>query len=293
MKRALCIWLPHWPLQRLAAARAELSDRAVVLYELHASGGAKVVASCPRLGNAAAARWAEGASGIRVGMPLAEATALAFAAEQPLHLEPADPLADRLAIEAVAEWCGRFSPAVGLEETAAAESLWLDVTGLGALSGGEEPLARQVVRAFGERGWTARVAVADTLGAAWAVAHFAPLVCDEKGEQNGADPGSAILSALAEPLIVPPGETARALAPLPVAALRLADETVGLLAELGLRRIEQVAALRRETLRAVRAAIARAARPRGGARPRHWWPGRSSPSGVSSGCSNIPRAGAR
>ncbi len=249
MKRALCIWLPNWPLQRLAAARAEPSatppgDPSVVLYELHASGGARVAAWCPRLSTAASVPWLDVAGGIRPGMPLAEATSLAAccAPGQSLHLETFDPPADRTAIEALAEWCHTFSPTVGVEESSAPESLLLDITGLGNLCGGEPSLARQIAHAFGQRRLIARLAVADTLGAAWAVVHFAQL--SGGGTQNA----QAILAALQEPILVPAGAARAVLAPLPPAALRLPAETCDLLAELGLRRIEQVAALPRETL---------------------------------------------
>ncbi len=220
----------------------------MVLYELHASGAAKVTASCPKLATAAAAPWTHTTDGIRPGMPLAEATSLAARAASdeaaaPPHLELVDPLADRLAIEELAEWCAPFAPTVGLEESPAPESLLLEVTGLGRLCGGEEKLARRVVAAFAERGLTVRAALADTLGAAWAVAHFAPLECPERTSEV-----EAILAGLAEPLIVPEGESPAALDPLPPAGLRLPADTCTLLAELGLHELRQIAALRRETL---------------------------------------------
>ncbi len=277
MKRALCIWLPNWPLQRLAATRAELSSRAVVLYQWHAARSARVVAYCPALAAAAAGPWDDDprhTAGIRAGMPLAEATALAdFAhggareeskrtklqqtksqAAEPLHLEMHDPLADRLALADLAEWCQRFSPSVGFDQEKEnekeegdkgqqPEGLLLDASSLGSLFGGERALARRVAREFREQGFTARVAIADTPGAAWAMAHFADL--EMIGESRDAE---AILSAIGVPVVVPPGQTWAAIAPLPVEALRLPEETCGLLAELGLRRIEQVAALPRATL---------------------------------------------
>ncbi|MBI3837244.1 MAG: DNA polymerase Y family protein [Planctomycetia bacterium] len=328
MKRALCIWLPNWPLQRLATAREELRSQAVVLYQLQASGNARVVAYGAHLASASASPWDEDSQrtgGIRPGMPLAEATALAGytqstgarlkaggrrleeATALPLHLEMADPLADRLALEELAEWCQRFGPTVGLEEAVPPESLLLDVTGLGPLVGGEPALAERVVREFHLRNLTARVAIADTPGAAWAVAHYAdleipaaahdlepsekplphpnslspgemepippsPLMGEGRGEgeyvsprpphpalshdhaSHGARRGAldrslaAILSALRVPLVIPASHTWAALAPLPVEALRLPPQTCALLAELGLRRIEQVAALPRATL---------------------------------------------
>jgi protein ImuB len=235
-------------------------------------------------------------------MPLAEATALAAYASAPaLHLEVADPLADRLALEELAGWCQRFSPTVGLEEAEEPQSLLLDVTGLGPLVGGEQTLARTVVAEFGKRGLTARVAIADTLSAAWALAHFAALEpADDSTRRSGlvltsapqpgrsgicltsapqADPvrlkpdlpdctalepageerdsevpdstaldATAILSLVRVPLVVSEGQAWAALEPLPVEALRLPAETCALLADLGLLRIDQVAALERATL---------------------------------------------
>jgi protein ImuB len=252
----------------LAATRAELSERAVVLYQLHSSGSARVTAYCPRLSRAAAAVWQDlpgvaktgcphsrWSAGIRPGMPLAEATALASFARAAgrgkaasLHLEMADPFADRAALVRLAEWCQRFSPSVGLEEAEAAECLLLDVTGLGRLLGGEDKLLEQVVRDFQARGLTVRVALADTPSAAWAMAHFTPLEGALGGELADASTDEAILAALARGVLVRPGETAAALGPLPVAALDLPAEIETLLAELGLERIEQVAALPRSTL---------------------------------------------
>lgn len=171
------------------------------------------------------------------------AAAGSHGASSPLHLELADPLADRLALAELAEWCQQFSPSVALEEAEEPQSLLLDVTGLAKLFGGEGALARRVVRAYNQRGLAVRVALADTLGAAWALAHFADLKC--RGETQDA---AAILSALRVPLVVPAGESWPRLASLPAEALRLPEETCTLLADLGVRRIDQIAALPRATL---------------------------------------------
>ncbi len=189
-------------------------------------------------------------------MPLAEATALAMRAEDfqsqaELHLEAADSWNARRELEALADNCLRFAPTVGIEEAPEPDSLLLDVTGIGSLCGGEETLARQIVADFRARRLTVRVAIADTPGTAWAMTHFAPLECaagraDAAGGVEGNE--TAILTALAEPLLVPAGESALALASLPPAALRLPSETCLLLTELGIWQIEQLAVLRRETL---------------------------------------------
>src|SRR6185312_9166328 len=75
------------------------------------------------------------------------------------------------------------------------------------------------------QGWMARVAVAATVGAAWALSRYAQPVCIAPAEQI-------------EPL----------LRSLPLAALRLPDEKLLLLARLGLRRVGDVLNLPRREL---------------------------------------------
>jgi protein ImuB len=213
MTRVLCVWLPHWPIQRLISEQPRLRLRALALYEERGPKGAVVADCC-----SAASR-----QGVAPGMTLAEARSYAPA----LHAERCAAAADRLALEKLAACCQEFSPTVGLEEAWQPEALLLDVTGLDRLHGDEEALVRRLHRSFAGRGWHVRVGLADTPGAAWAVARFA------------ADSG---------PIIVLPGETWAALRPLPVAALRLPEETRRWLGELGVERIEQLESLPRETL---------------------------------------------
>ena len=85
-----------------------------------------------------------------------------------LDIRPADPegdLADlnRLAITAARRW----SPIVALS---GADGLFIDITGAAHLFGGEARMARRIVRLLARLGVTARIAVADTAGAAWALA---------------------------------------------------------------------------------------------------------------------------
>jgi protein ImuB len=97
--------------------------------------------------------------------------------------------------------------------------VWLDVTGCGHLFGGEEELLADLVQRLERAGYAARAALAETPGAAWALARFA-----------GAE----------QPLIVQPGGGAAALAALPVAALRLPGVIVDGLSRMGLRCIGEV-----------------------------------------------------
>src|SRR5688572_22498376 len=81
--------------------------------------------------------------------------------------------ADRAALAVAAGALGRFSPLVGLENAPRPESIFLDVTAVAGLFGGEQALAQSVWETLAARRLTARVAVADTIGAAWALAHYA------------------------------------------------------------------------------------------------------------------------
>jgi protein ImuB len=120
----------------------------------------------------------------------------------------------------IVECCGRFSPTVGFDPNDD-RSVFLDITGLAHLFGGEPAMIEAIVRDLRPFG-TIRVAVADTLGAAWAAVHYG-------GESAVADQ-----------------KTAAFLHSLPIEALRLPAEMVRLLHELGLVRIGQLESLPRE-----------------------------------------------
>ena len=205
-------------------------------------------------------------TGIQPGMPLAEALTLheffvlrqAGRAGEPaeLHLEAHDPAADRLALAGWAAECQRFSPTVGLEEGRRPDCLLLDVTGLAGLFGGEPALARQVAEWFAERGFTARVVLADTVGAAWAVAHYATSLNEQfqnEVSQAAASPDAQWFS------IVPPGAAAGLVAGLPIAALRLPEPTRVLLGQLGIERIGALCRLPRKPALPFRTATGAAA----------------------------------
>ena len=157
--------------------------------------------------------------GLRLGMALADARAMYPA----LPVADADAEADRHMLEAVADWCDRYTPLVGLDPP---DGLTLDIAGCAHLFGGETALARDLVRRLALQGFAARAAVADTVGCAWAVARY--------GGQG----------------VVPRGATEAAILPLPVAALRLDPAIVAELATVGLKRIADLAARPRAPLAA-------------------------------------------
>ena len=216
-KRIACLHLPNWPIQRLMVARPEWRGSALVL---HAPSGRR--GECVSACSDAATR-----QGVRLGMPMAEATALCTDCRARFLAH--ETVADREALEKLAEWSEQFSPLVGLEEAAQPDSLLLDVTGLGPLCQGEASLGRTMIEKCHDRGLEVCIGIAQTVGAAWAAAHFAT-------EQRLA--------------IITSDEMLGAIHSMSVAALRLPEETVHLLGELGVQRIDQLLALPRDGLTA-------------------------------------------
>jgi protein ImuB len=98
-------------------------------------------------------------------MALADARAMYPA----IAVADADPAADRRLLTAIADWCDRYTPLVGLDPP---DGLVLDVTGCAHLLGGEAALGRDLVRRLAAQGFQARVAVADTVGCASAMARY-------------------------------------------------------------------------------------------------------------------------
>lgn len=138
-----------------------------------------------------------------------------------LEIGEADPATDLAGLEALARWCGRYSPWTALDGE---DGIIIETTGCDHLFGGETALLADIVRRLGRAGIEVRPALADTPAAAWALARFRP------SEGTPAGPLSA-------PPIAPSGETMVRLAALPIQALRLPPETVEGLERLGLRRI--------------------------------------------------------
>ena len=160
---------------------------------------------------------AAAALGLYVGQKAADAAALV----PELITADADPEGDLEALGALADWCVRFSPAVAPD---APDGLLLDVTGVAHLWGGEAGMLDDLVTRLAANGIPIRAAIADTAGAAWALARFS------------------------EVRIAPPGGQGPLLAELPSAALRLDEVAAAQLPRLGLTRVGRVMALPRAQL---------------------------------------------
>ena len=103
--------------------------------------------------------------GLRAGMPLAQAQALVPG----LAIAPAAPAAENEGLRQLAGWCLRYAPLASADPP---DGIWIDVTGSTHLHGGETGLLRDLVARFAAYGVTARVAIADTPGAAWGLVRY-------------------------------------------------------------------------------------------------------------------------
>jgi protein ImuB len=201
MTRIASIWLRELAIERWAKASdsppeafAERGDWPVVLTTEGAHG--PIIHAVTR---------AAGTRGARPGARLTDARALAPG----LIAVPADPVGDAALLQRFAHWVGRWSPLVETD----GDGLRLDVSGIAHLFGGEDGLAADIQQRFARLGFSARIAIAPTAAAAWALARFGP---------SPAEGGRDLLQQLA---------------PLHVSALRLDPDTVRTLERLGLKTI--------------------------------------------------------
>lgn len=153
---------------------------------------------------------AAAAQGLVPGMPLATARAMLPA----LEIIDADPVADAKTLNAIADWCDRFTPLVALDGQ---DGLFLDISGCAHLFGGEAAMLRTIGRSLSDQGFIVNVAIAGTPVTARAIAHTR------------------------EQQIVASGKEAAAVAPLPVSALGTDEKIVRGLQRAGLKTIGDVA----------------------------------------------------
>ncbi len=209
MRRVLSLFLSNWAIDRRRINNAR-SDRPFALVTIIA--GRRIVT--------AANASAEG-EGIAPGRSMADARAL----RPDLGVAEADFAGDAAALAILARWCNRFSP---FASPCGPDGIFLDITGCAHLFAGEAGLAAQLVERLERQGIECRAAIADSFGAAWAMARC----------------GGTVVA------VVPQGGAGQALAELPVMALRLESDIAVLLMRLGLRRIGDLYAMPRAALAA-------------------------------------------
>ncbi|UWQ37008.1 DNA polymerase Y family protein [Leisingera aquaemixtae] len=244
-RRILSLWFPRLGAERiLRAERGGIGGPLAVAEEV---SNTQVISAL----NAAAL-----AEGLQPGQPLRDAHAMCAG----LTVRPRNPAAEAAFLAALRRWAGKFSPWVAEAER---DGLTIDLTGCAHLFGSEAALMEAAGRDCAEMGLSVQMGLADTLGAAWALARYAgeEAAPDRSGDaidqearatraraqkrqsvkrrhwtRGGAAPQlQAVVPQLGR--IAEPGQAYGALAPLPVAALRLDGAMVAQLNRLGLRRI--------------------------------------------------------
>jgi protein ImuB len=193
----MAVYLPFLPTDRLRRRGASPADAPLGLYAKTGNAFTLTAVDPHALSR-----------GIAPGMTLADAGALCPG----LATFEAEPEADARLLDRIAGWADRFTPFVAVDRPS---GLFLDITGVAHLFGGEAAMLETVKAGPASQGFAVAAAIAPTPGAAFAIARHGGGVADED-------------------------DLAEMLAPLPVEALRLSDGAAALLRRLGLRRIGQI-----------------------------------------------------
>jgi protein ImuB len=207
-KRIISIWFRHLTTDWFVIRQPALKDVPFVLAA--PERGRMVVKAANALAEA---------NGIEMGMVVADARAV-FPSLQVIDDKPE--LAGKL-LHALAVWCIRYTPIAAVDPP---NGLLLDVTGCAHLWGGEQSYLKDVVLKLQNSGYDVRAAIADTVGAAWAICRYGQ--------------GSPIVET---------GRQADALLALPPAALRLEPDMIQRMQKLGLYQIRSFIGMPRSVLR--------------------------------------------
>ncbi|HEY6859944.1 MAG TPA: DNA polymerase Y family protein [Pseudolabrys sp.] len=205
-QRMLSLWLRRLSTDRIARSR-ECSAPLIVTGK---RGNAEVLTAV----DDAAERL-----GLSPGFALAQARVM----HPGIDAVAEDAEADAALLESIADWCLRYTPLVACDTP---DGLLLDISGCAHLYGGERELAANLGGRLEDAGFAYSLAIAGTIGAAWASAHYG------------------------KPASYACGEERALLAPLPLSALRLPPATVASLARVGLKHIGDIADLPRAPLTA-------------------------------------------
>jgi protein ImuB len=200
MARVVSLFLPTWPTDRVRRKIGDASPPAETpLVLIGRDRNRRVVLAV----DAAAL-----AAGLFPGMPVTKAQVLVPG----LVIQDADPQADAEALERLAVWMLRFAPIVAPDPP---DGIVIDTTGADHLHGGEAAMLEGLVGRLAMSGIVARAAIADSWGAAHALARYA-----------------------GQPIHIAPASHGQSiLEPLALEALRIAPSTAAELRRLGFRRI--------------------------------------------------------
>ncbi|PZF74067.1 Y-family DNA polymerase [Taibaiella soli] len=207
-QRFMAIWFYHLTTNWWVRKHPELKD---VPFVLSASERGRIVVT--------AANEKAQAKGITKGMVVADCRAI-FPTLQ--VFDDLEGQAEKL-LHAFAEWSLRYTPVAAIDLS---DGLILDISGCAHLWGGEENYLKDIIQKLNGYGYHVRAAIADTVGAAWAVARYGRTYP-----------------------IIPPGQQKEALLGLPPVALRLEETTIDRLKKLGLYTVQRFIDMPRSSLR--------------------------------------------
>ena len=158
MPRVVSLFLPTWSTDRVRRKAGDAAPPPETPLVLVGRDGRRRVVL--------AADAAAQAAGLRVGMPATKAQALVPG----LVIQDADPAADAAALERLALWMlQRYAPIVAADPP---DGIVIDSTGADHLHGGEAAMLATWSSGSPASGFAARAAIADTWGAAHALARY-------------------------------------------------------------------------------------------------------------------------
>lgn len=243
-RRVLSLYLPHMAAEQFLRQEPSLMDHPLA-----------VVTECGNRQIISALSARAQAIGLFQGQALSAALALC----SDLVMRSRNPAQEQAFHKALCRWAEKFSPWVAPEDT---NGLVMDISGCAHLFGGEAAMAKAMLRDLWDLGLSAEIGLADTRGAAWALARFGAVTYQTHETRGDAISQEARATRVRAALrrrdqgpkcapssrqtkdvaihIAPPLETRAALLPLPVAALRLDGETVEGLARLGLHQVHHL-----------------------------------------------------
>jgi len=304
----MCLWLPNWPSQRVFVAKllADASIESSLTSDLEspeqqppservplenafransaatstdsartATGPVILYRTDSRRGQiVAVANQTARAAGVLPQMPLSQCGSLCPDALVREH----DPQADLEALIQLAEAAQCFSPMVSLESIDAdswagrslhePQAIYLDITGIPELFGGEREFAKHVQSWLWQRKLVAAIAIANQVGQAWGLANYVHrhlmagrLHAFELGLSSLTQDSDANLSSAYQSIYIHPSnqsfqdvesmqddENQKVLMKLPIESLRLDLATCSKLHRLGIRRVDQLMQLPRSGL---------------------------------------------
>ncbi|WP_028297539.1 Y-family DNA polymerase [Olivibacter sitiensis] len=207
-KRFASIWFRHLTTDWVTLRKPQLRELPFVLAApVH---GRMVVMAANALAES---------QGISAGMVVADAKAFLPGLEV---IDDRPRLAGKL-LRALGLWCIRYTPVIAVDPP---DGLILDISGCAHLWGGERIYLKEIVTRLRSKGYDVRMAIAPTIGTAWAVARYGkatPIV--ESGGEGGA------------------------LVYLPPAALKLEPDVLERMHKLGMRTVGSFMEMPRSALR--------------------------------------------